>query len=109
VYCHEQFPIATELTQKMIDNWCGKRKNEQNNTCNRRNHAVRCFVRYLREHRKTNADEPIYLKKQKFKNIPHAFTETELKNFFQACGEIPKYSRYHSAKERQVRRLTVSP
>jgi len=106
-YCHELFPTVTELTQEMIDNWCSKHKNEQNNTCNRRNHAIRCFVRYLRERGKTDVNEPIYLKKQKCKNIPHAFTKTELQNFFRACDEIPKYSRYHSAIEWEVRRLTI--
>jgi integrase len=107
VYCRERFSDATELTQEMIDNWCRKRENEQNNTCNRRNHAVRCFVRYLRERGKTDVTEPVYLKKQKCKNIPHAFTETELQDFFRACDEIPEYSRYHSAKEWQIRRITV--
>jgi len=107
VYCREQFPAATELRQEMVDSWCSKHIGEQNNTCNRRNHAVRCFVRYLRVRGKTDVAEPIYLKKGKRTNIPHAFTETELQNFFRACDEIPKYSRYHPAKAWQVKRLTV--
>ena len=106
-YCHEQFPTATELTQEMIDNWCSKHKKEQNNTCNRRNHPIRCFVRYLRERGKTDVNEPFYLKGQKRKNIPHSFTKMELQNFFRACDEMPKYGRYQFAKEWQVRRLTI--
>ena len=106
-YCREQFPVAIVLTQEMIDAWCSKHENERNNTCNRRNHAIRCFVRYLRERGKTDVFEPVYLKKEKCTNIPHAFTETELQNFFRACDEIPKYSRYHNAKEWQIKKLTA--
>jgi len=106
-YCQEQFPAAAGLTQEMVDRWCSKRETEMNKTYGRRIHPVKCFIRYLRERTKTDVLEPVSSKWEKNTNIPHAFTETELQNFFRACDEIPKYSRYHSVKTWQVRRLTV--
>jgi integrase len=107
-YCRKQFPDATGLTQEMVDGWCFKRETEMNKTYGRRIHPVKCFIRYLCERGKTDVFEPASPKWEKNTNIPHALTETELQNFFRACNEMPKYSRYHSAKPWQVRRLTVT-
>jgi integrase len=106
-YCQEHFPTTKGLTQEMLDNWCSKRKTEQNNTCNRRNHAVKCFVRYLRERGKTDVLEPIMPRRERRTSIPHAFTNEELQNFFRACDEIPVFNKGISKNDWLLRKITI--
>jgi integrase len=88
-YCHKQYPDTTTLSQEIVDNWCRKRKTENNNSCRSRIYAVVSFIRYLRKREKTDIMEPEIPRKERSYYIPHAFTETELKNFFYACDNLP--------------------
>jgi len=85
-YCQKQYPDATALSQEIVDNWCRKRKTENNNSCRSRIYVVVSFIRYLRKRGKTDIREPEIPRKERRSYIPHAFTETELKNFFYGCG-----------------------
>jgi integrase len=87
-YCHKQYPDATALTQEIVDNWCRKRDTEKNNSCRSRIYVVVSFIRYLRKRGKTDIREPEIPRKERRSYIPHAFTETELKNFFYACDNL---------------------
>ncbi len=88
-YCHKQYPDTTALSQEIVDNWCRKRKTENNNSCRSRIYVVVSFIRYLRKRGKTDIREPEIPRKERSYYIPHAFTETELKNFFYACDNLP--------------------
>ena len=87
-YCQKQYSDATVLSQEIVDNWCRKRKTENNNSCRSRIYVVVSFIRYLRKRGKTNIREPEIPRKERRSYIPHAFTEAELKNFFYACDNI---------------------
>ena len=88
-YCQKQYPDATVLSQEIVDNWCRKRKTENNNSCRSRIYVVVSFIRYLRKRGKTDIREPEIPRKERRYYIPHAFTENELKNFFHACDNLP--------------------
>lgn len=103
-YCRRQYPDAKVLTQDMVDNWCAKRDTETNNSCRSRIGSVFSFIQYLRKRGLTNVTEPVLPRNEAFTYIPHAFTESELRNFFKACDEIPANS---TARSRVLRRLTV--
>jgi len=100
-YCQKQYPDTTVLSQEMVDNWCRKRKTENNNSCRSRIYVVVSFIRYMRNRGKTDIREPEIPMKERRSYIPHAFTETELKNFFYACdnllneplSRVPRYRR----------------
>lgn len=100
-YCQKQYPDATALTQEIADNWCRKRDTEKNNSCRSRIYVVVSFIRYLRKRKKTDIKEPEIPRKERRSYIPHAFTETELRNFFYACdnllyeplSRVPRYRR----------------
>ena len=95
------YPQATELSQEIIDSWCGQRETEINNSCISRVNPIVGLVRYLRQRRLTEVEEPVLPRKERRTYIPHAFSETELVNFFRACDEIPdlpKTKRYASRR-----------
>jgi len=83
------YPQATELTQEMVDTWCSQRETEINNSCIARVNPIVGLIRYLRQRRKTKVAEPVLPRKERRTYIPHAFTKTELINFFRACDEVP--------------------
>ena len=87
-YCQKQYPDAIALSQEIVDNWCRKRKTENNNSCRSRIYVVVSFIRYLRKRGKTDIWEPEIPRKERRSYIPHAFTETELKNLFYACDNL---------------------
>jgi len=96
-----EYPYATKLSQEMVDSWCGQRETEINNSCISRVNAIVGLIRYLRQRQLTAVSEPILPRKERRTYIPHAFTETELANFFRACDEIPdlpKTKRYASRR-----------
>jgi len=103
-YCIENYPNASELTQEMVDSWCRQRNTETNNTCRSRIYPVVSFVRYLRKRGQTIIMEPIIPRREPSVYIPHAFTETELKNFFAACDNLPNISK---APEQQAQRIMI--
>jgi integrase len=94
------YPQATDLSQEMVDSWCGQRETEINNSCITRVNPIVGLIRYLRQRRITEVEEPILPRKERRTYIPHAFTEVELVNFFRACDEIPDLprTRIHAAR-----------
>jgi hypothetical protein len=77
----------------MLDSWCAQRETEANNSCRSRIYAVVSFVRYLQKRGLTDVKTPDIPKKEARTYIPHAFSDTELRNFFDACDSIKSYSR----------------
>ena len=100
VHLKTQYPEATELSQEMVDTWCRQRETEINNSCITRVNAIVGLVRYMRKRRKTEVEEPVLPRKERSTYIPHAFTETELENFFRACDDIPNLpkTRIHATR-----------
>ena len=88
-YCHKTYPLKKFLTQEMIDGWCGQRATESNNSCRARISVVASFVLYLQSRGKTEVSPPDIPKSERCTYIPHAFTESELQNFFNACDNLP--------------------
>ena len=103
-YCQKQYPDSILLSQEIVDNWCRKRKTENNNSCRSRVYVIVSFIRYLRKRGKTDIREPEIPRKERGSYIPHAFTEDELKNFFYACDNIPNRRR---TQEQRSRRITI--
>jgi site-specific recombinase XerD len=91
-HCAFKFSGSDMLTQEMIDTWCAQRDTEANNSCRSRIYAVVSFVRYLKKRGMTDADVPSIPRKEARAYIPHAFTEEELHNFFNACDRIKSFS-----------------
>ena len=101
-YCKREYPDALELSQDMVDTWCRKRKTENNNSCRSRIYVVVSFVRYLRSRGKTTVMDPVLPRKEPREYIPHAFTEEELRNFFDACDSIPETPRIEGQLSRRI-------
>ena len=103
-YCQKQYPDCIELSQEIVDNWCRKRKTENNNSCRSRIYVIVSFIRYLRKRKKTDVREPEIPRKERVSYIPHAFTEDELIKFFYACDNIPNRP---LTQEQRSRRITI--
>ena len=103
-YCQKQYPDSIVLSQEIVDNWCRKRKTENNNSCRSRVYVIVSFIRYLKKRGKTDIREPEIPKIERRSYIPHAFTGDELKNFFYACDNIPNRPR---TQEQRSRRITI--
>jgi integrase len=88
----------------MLGTWCVKRATEANNSCRSRIYAVVSFVRYLQKRGLTDVKTPTIPRKEARTYIPHAFSETELHNFFDACDSIESYS---ETEEQISQRLTI--
>ena len=88
-YCFHLSPDSNVLTQEMVNGWCAKRDTETNNSCIARIKVVSSFVKYLRTRGKTEVEKPDFPQRERNTYIPHAFTVSELKNFFHACDSIP--------------------
>ena len=87
-HCLKKFPNAKNLTQEMIDSWCFQRDTEKNKSYNNRTKVIRAFLEYTNSRNLTKLKLPEILKSEKYKYIPHAFTEQEFSNFFKACDEM---------------------
>jgi len=103
-HCRKQYPDAAELSQEMVDGWCRKRETEVNNSCRSRIYVIASFIRYLRKRGKTNVMEPDIPRKEPRAYIPHAFMDTELKDFFHACDNIPDKT---NTQEQRARKITI--
>ena len=103
-YCGKNYPNALELSQEMVDSWCKKRETELNDSCRSRISPMASFVHYLRKRGMTDVMPPEIPRAEPRTYIPHAFTETELKNFFAACDSIPTIP---ATKEQLSRRITI--
>ena len=87
-YCKENHPDADAPSQEMIDKWCGRRDTESNNSCRARINAVTALVQYARSRGHTNLVPPVAPRTERSAYIPHAFTDEELSNFFDACDNL---------------------
>jgi len=103
-YCQKQYPDSIVLTQEIVNNWCRKRKTENNNSCRSRIYVIVSFIRYFRKRGKIDIREPEIPRKERSLYIPHAFTREELKNFFYACDNIPDR---RFTQEQRSRRITI--
>ena len=102
-YCRREYPQAGKLSQEMVDKWCAKRCTEENNSCRSRIYVIVSFIRYLRKRGKTDLITPALPRKQTGIYIPHAFTESELQNFFRACDFITG----ELTQEQRDRKITI--
>ncbi len=105
-YCQTHYPDATSLSPAMIDAWCGQRETETNNSCRSRIYVVVSFIKFLRTRGKTRVMPPDPPRKESRTYIPHAFTETELTNFFRACDTLPLPVGSYTPDQRS-RRITI--
>lgn len=96
--------VNSELTQEMVDGWCRKRDNEENNSCRSRIYVVVSFIRFLRDRNLTSVTPPEIPRKERRTYIPHSFTNEELAAFFAACDRI---SAHKNVLQDACRRLTV--
>jgi site-specific recombinase XerD len=103
-HCATNYTDVNVLTQEMLDSWCVQRATETNNSCRSRIYVVVSFVRYLQNRNLTDVKTPVVPRKEASTYIPHAFSETELHNFFDACDSIESYPR---TEEHISQRLTV--
>lgn len=101
-YCLEQYPQANLLTQEMVNGWCTQRVTETNNSCNARISVVSSFVGYLRKREVTEIPGPYIPKKEPRTYVPHAFTDSELENFFRACDSLPAKPRVEAVLSRRI-------
>ena len=103
-YIARNYPDASILSQEMADAWCAKRDTEMNNSCRSRIYAVVSFIRYLRERGITGIDVPNVPHKERRTYIPHAFTDSELKDFFHACDTL---SAYHGSLPNKLHKIII--
>jgi len=103
-HCEKHYPSALELERDMVDSWCTQRETETNNSCRSRIYPIVSFLRYLRKRGMTTVSEPIVPRIEPRAYIPHAFTKTELANFFTACDSIPAAP---ATREQLSRRITI--
>ena len=87
-YCKDCYPDADAPSQEMIDAWCEQRDTESNNSCRARINAVSVLVQYARSRGHTNLVPPAAPRMERSAYIPHAFTDEELANFFDACDDL---------------------
>lgn len=87
-FCKETYPNHTEISQEMIDNWCSKRKTENNNSRKTRIYVVVNFVKYINIKSDFPLKVPCFSKTEKTHYKPHIFTAKELTNLFYACDNI---------------------
>lgn len=87
-YCHHRYPGESILTQQMVDGWCAKRDTESGKSCQTRAYPIIAFVKYLKSRGLTNVNPPKLPKKMRSTYVPHAFSEDELRRFFNGCDTL---------------------
>ena len=95
-FCAKNYPENAPINQEMIDRWSAKHEKEKNVSRNCRIRALVAFIRYLRQRGLSDVTEPIKMKPEPSTYVPHAFTEDELRKFFEACDNIPVKDGYAS-------------
>lgn len=103
-YCASCYPDAAALTQEMVDRWCRQRDTEENNSCRSRISVIRSFIIFLNERGITVLQLPQLPRKEKCTYIPHAFTQDELRRFFDACDHIQVAA---DRKTDRIRKITL--
>lgn len=102
-YCARQYPQAKELNQVIVDEWCKQRDTESNNSCVSRIYPIINFLRYSNERGLMDISIPVAPKPVPRTYIPHAFSNEELKRFFNACDTI----KVKAGLSGDIRRLTI--
>lgn len=87
-YCASIGPDAGILTDDIVNEWCGKRPEEQCKSRNLRIGPVRKFLKYTNKHGWTNVLIPENLPAEKSTYNPHGFSEDELSAFFHSTATI---------------------
>jgi len=101
-YCLQIYPETKILTQEMVNGWCAQRPTENNDSCITRTGVVISFIRYLRERGMAKIEQPLLPRSEKSTYIPHAFTDIELKYFFNACDNLPSEPRRKIILSRKI-------
>lgn len=104
-HCKTVFSEENKLKEEMTDSWCAQRVSESSNTCRIRVYPIANFVKYLRARELTEIPAPIIPKQNRSGYIPHAFTYSELEDFFHECDHMP-VTRPNSLAMR-IRKLVV--
>ena len=87
-YCASIDPNVGILTDDIVNEWCGKRPEEQCKSRNLRIGPVRKFLKYTNKHGWTNVLIPENLPAEKSTYNPHGFSEDELSAFFHSTATI---------------------
>ncbi len=90
-HCADNYPDSSTLTQDMVNTWCSQRTTENSNSCYTRTLIAREFVDYLHRHGMTEILPPKAPRLEKWKYLPHVFTDDELTRFFEECDSIVPY------------------
>ena len=86
--CARVDPDAATLTQEMVDSWFRMRDTESPTSCYVRTAPARAFVEFARARGLTDAVPPTSRHAKGPAPVPHAFTDDELRRFFEACDTI---------------------
>ena len=101
-HCAGIDPTAEAPTREMIDSWCQVRptENASSNYC--RTLVARQFCDWARTRGIPAAEPPELPKPERDDYVPHAFTEDELRRFFEACDSIVPYMGRFESRVRKV-------
>ena len=102
-HCHRQHPGENILTQQMVDEWCVKRKTETGKSCQSRCYVIVSFVKHLRSRGATEVNPPQLPRKSHSTYVPHAFSEDELRRFFEGCDNLSG----PLTKDNRIRNISV--
>lgn len=97
-YCAENFPGVNGITQAMIDGWCTQRPTEQKRSFIDRCQSALRLMEYLRERGLSDVTKPEIPPVPPKTHIPHAFSQDELKRFFDRCDENVRSSSDQSGR-----------
>lgn len=102
-YCKRNYPNDSTLSQEMVNGWCQQRETESSNSHRQRIYVIATFIKYLRARKLTTVEPPYLPPLVKTGYIPHAFTEEELRRFFDACDNITG----NRTQEQRIRKITL--
>jgi len=105
-YCASIGPNVGILTDDIVNEWCGKRPEEQCKSRNLRIGPVRKFLKYTNKHGWTNVLIPENLPAEKSTYKPHGFSEDELGAFFHSTTTI-KPAGWQSELKFKLRQMQI--
>lgn len=101
--CRRNYPENPYLTQEMVDVWNKKRDTERPASHMARIGPIAAFLHYALKKEWIDLVAPEIKKTSAGPYIPHAFTDGELYNFFNACEELEvNMLSYKSSKLRKL-------
>ena len=102
-HCRRNYPDNPCLTQEMVDIWSKKRDSEQPASHMARIGPIAAFLHYALKKDWIDLVAPEIKRTPGGPYVPHAFTDVELCNFFNACEEIEvSMLSYKSSKLRKM-------